>query len=515
LARRNHRYERDVGSKALAFSLAQHGAIAGCLFAGLLLFYGYYYSIHQDLAGSALSGRLAVDLGGSFRSYSSYFPPAEKIWFSLAVRLSDLSGARLDLVVVAMSGALVLVGTGLAFLIRRATVGASLIFMLIPVLLFTILPILFKNVFGLREHIIALGLWPYLVLRVSDPEGKLVGWQVRLLLGVWIGTTLLFKYLYSIVIILVELADALLQRRPFLLFRVENVVAGAIVALYLFTWLVLDPSQREVIVAVISAIDANLADPMANWLQAISQLSFALVFLLAARIFHLPHRATVLGVALVVGAVIAAWTQERWYSHHLFPITMAYAAWWWMVGHGLRWWCHAVIGLYLLVPIVKEYRATAAYQQSVDELGAAMEKAGHSLIGQRVGILTMHPSPYNQYLAAKGAARWNASMNNAYVAAELKSFDLPENAKTPPPPVKLLDPGRRMLHDEMLRLWEDMPPDALILDHSTRWPLRHTDVQWTHVFSKDPRFNAILARYRPVLAHKGDRLEFKYYVRAN
>jgi hypothetical protein len=40
-------------------------------------------------------------------------------------------------------------------------------------------------------------------------------------------------------------------------------------------------------------------------------------------------------------------------------------------------------------------------------------------------------------------------------------------------------------------------------------------VRWTHVFSKDPRFNAILKHYRPVLAHKGKRLDFQYYVRAD
>ena len=73
---------------------------------------------------------------------------------------------------------------------------------------------------------------------------------------------LLFKYLYSIVVFLVELADAILQRRSFLLFRIENLIAGAIVALYLFSWLVLDASQRTAIGAVASAIDAH--DPNCN-----------------------------------------------------------------------------------------------------------------------------------------------------------------------------------------------------------------------------------------------------------
>ena len=503
------------GSPPALPGLLLHASAVIGLLAALLLFYGAVYSIHQDLAGSALSGRLAVTLGESFRDYSVYFPPAERAWFSLAAHLSDLTGLRLDLTVVLMTGAAVLFSVGLAYRIRRATVGASPLFLLLPLALLVVLPILFKNVFGLREHLVALGLWPYLVLRLSDPEGTRIGWKTRAVLGLWIGATLLFKYLYAIVVLLVETADAAVQRRPLLLFRIENIVAGAVVALYLFFWLVLDPTQRAAIGAVMSAIDANLADPKANLLRAALNLYFAIVFLVIARIVRLPARTILLGLALVVGAIVAAWAQKRWYSHHLFPITLAYVAWWWMAGRAFRWWGHLLVALYVLVPVGREYLNMASYQQDVEELDVAMAHAGLSVVGQRVGILTMHPSPYNQYLAANGALRWNASMNNAYVAAELKAFDRPENADVAPPPVTLDDPGRQVLHDEMLRLWEDMPPDVLILDHSTRWPLRYLDVEWTHVFSQDPRFNAILGRYRPVLAHDGERLEFRYYVRAD
>lgn len=502
-----------LGSSGAELALLAGTAI--CLLGGLLLFYGDFYSVHQDLAGSALSGRLAVTLGASFPEYSLYFPPAEKFWFSLAARLTDLTGLRLDLTVVVMTGVAVLFSTGLAYRIRRAAVGASPLFFVLSVAVLTILPILFKNVFGLREHMVALGLWPYLVLRVSDPDGTRIGWQTRVIVGLWMGAMLLFKYLYSIVVFMVELADAIMQRRPSLLFRIENIAAGAIVALYLFCWLVLDPFQRTVIGAVFSAIDANLADPRRNWLQAARNLYFAIFFLLAFRIFELPGRSAAIGLALVVGTVIVAWAQKRWYSHHLFAIMMAYIGWWWIAGRGFKWWAHLVVPMYLLRPFATEFFNTAPYQRSVDELDQAMNKSGRSVAGKRVGILTMHPSPYNQYLASHGAVRWNSSMNNSYVASELKPFDRPENGDTPPPPVRLQDPGRRMLHDEMLRLWEDMPPDVLILDHSTRWPLIYTDVEWTHVFSEDPRFNAILKRYRPVVMHKGKELEFKYYVRAD
>src|SRR5688572_3413918 len=171
-AQPKRRSEAGGGPWSAATDLALHAGLAICLFAGLLLFYGTYYSVHQDLAASALSARLAITLGDAFRDYSLYFPPAERAWFSVAARLSDLTGLRLDLAVVLMTGAAVLFAAGLAYRIRRETVGASPLFLVLSVALLVILPVLFKNLIGLREHLVVLGLWPYLVLRVSDTDGS-------------------------------------------------------------------------------------------------------------------------------------------------------------------------------------------------------------------------------------------------------------------------------------------------------------------------------------------------------
>ena len=143
-----------------------------------------------------------------------------------------------------------------------------------------------------------------------------------------------------------------------------------------------------------------------------------------------------------------------------------------------------------------------------------MDESGLSIAGKRVGLLTMHPSPFNQYLAMHGGTRWISSMNNSYVASELKPFDLPENAGKTAPPVKLDDPGIQMLHDLMLRLWEDRPPDVLILDESTSWPLQHVNVEWKQAFAEDERLQTILAQYRPVHTYSGDMVAFTYYERA-
>ena len=505
---------RNLDGRRHATNVAAFAVFAAALLLSLLLFYSTTYSVHTDLAGAALSGRLALTLGDSFAQYSLYFPPAEKIWFTFAAWLSDLTGLRLDLTVIAMTGAALLFSTGLAYHIRRVTVGASPLFLIGSVAVLVILPVLYKNVFGLREHMVVLGLWPYLVLRLSDPENTKIGLKLRIVVGLWLGATLLLKYLYSLVVLIVELVDAAVRRKPILLFRIENLIAGAIVALYLLVWLGLDPAQREVIGAVVSAIDANLTNTKTNLEQAALHAALAAFFVVLHFVYKLPVRVTAIGLALVVAAIAAAWIQSRWYSHHLFPITMAYLAWLWMIHREtkLLW----LVGLSIIIarPILGEFINSRIYQVTVAELDGAMEQSEILIDGKRVGVLTMHPSPFSQHLASHGAVRWNTSMNNAYVATELKPLDRPENEGVVAPPVTLDDPGMQMLHDEMLRLWEDRPPEYLILDESTNWPLQFVEVEWTQVFAKDNRFGAILDGYEPVFSHEGEWLDFTVYARS-
>jgi hypothetical protein len=217
--------------------------------------------------------------------------------------------------------------------------------------------------------------------------------------------------------------------------------------------------------------------------------------------------------AATLGAVIAAWAQERWFTHHLFPITMAYMMWWWIGARQYRLWMNAVIGLYLLVSVFGEYRATSEYHQRLDALEHALRSSGQSVLGKKVALLNAHPSPYNEYLASHGGLRWTPLMNNAYLAAELQPFDKKENVGKLIPAAKLEQPGRKMLHDQMMQLWEDTPPDVLIIDRTMRWPLRYIAIDWTQALSNDPRFNAILKHYRPVFVHKGADIKFEYYIR--
>jgi len=68
--------------------------------------------------------------------------------------------------------------------------------------------------------VVGVGLWPYVVLRLGGRDGVKSGWRLRVLLGLWMGATLIFKYLYGAVVLLVEITDTLIRRQAFLLIRI-------------------------------------------------------------------------------------------------------------------------------------------------------------------------------------------------------------------------------------------------------------------------------------------------------
>lgn len=511
---RNGRARMDQGRTLLPSVTGAAGNVlfAAIFLACLLAFYSFVYVPNHNVGGPILTARLAQALGSSFADYVSYFPPAEHVWFGTAARLSDVTSITPDRMVILMTGVAVLISSALAYRIRKQTVDATPLWFVLSVVALVVLPILVKNIFGLRVHLVVLGLWPYLNLRLCDPDDTRIGWKLRSVVGLWLGATLTLRYIFCIIVLVVELFDALTARRFWTLFRIENLIAGGIVALYLFFWLVLDPSQREVMGAMVSSVDGNLASPTTSIVYAAINFSPALLFVALTFACKLPRRTMVIGLAMIVGGIAAAWIQSRWYEHHLFPTTAAYVAWLWMIHRDVKPLWLAAMALIVAQPLLKQF-SLAPSQETYAELDRTLDEAGLTVTGKRVGILNMHPSPLNQYLAREGAWRWNGGINNAYVAAELKAFDSLENAEKRVPAVKLDDPGRAMLHDEMLRLWEDIPPDVLILDERTSWPLRHLNVTWKAAFGNDPRFKAILAQYRPVFVHEGERLNFTYYVR--
>lgn len=482
-------------------------------FISIFAFYSTAFLFHHDVAGGLLTGALAIELGADFDLYNAYFPPIEKYWFMLAAKLATILEVNAAKILVVQTYVAVLISVVLAYVIRQRTDGAGLLFFAIPLVVLLLLPILFKNIFGLREHLVVLGLWPYLVLRAAGDNAAKVGLGLRIFLGFWLGFTLLFKYFYSIVVFLVEATDALVSRRFVLLFRIECIVAGSIVFAYLVVWLLLDPDQQEVIRTMRNSISANVL-PLSNSIKiAFSYLAFGLpIWLILARLRIAP-RLNALGLACLIGALIVAGLQGRWYTHHLFPIIMAFVGWWWLVGPNLPKWAHVLVAAAFVMPIKDEFLAIENYRTKTSDIRAVFTERGISLAGKRVALLNQHPSPFSEIILDDGGLRWSPQVNIAYVSAELLPFDRPENRGQTPPPVAFNDASQNFLHNRLLTLWESESPDILILDATFQWPLRYVDFQWEQIFSEDERFQRILDQFEPVFTHKSAFTHFTYYVR--
>jgi hypothetical protein len=481
--------------------------------AATLLLYGMLLSLHQDLSGGMLNAKLSIMLGDDFKTYNAYFPPIESFWNTLALRLSALTGVDEITVLLMQTCLMVTISAALAFHIRQKTVGAGARFFCVSFLVLLLLPILFKNIFGLREHLVVLGMWPYLVLRAAGDAGKNIDYKLRVFLGLWMGFTLLFKFMCSLFVIFVELADAIAERRILNLFRIENLLSGAVVFIYLLLWLGLDPDQREAFSAVRDSISGNLISTAVALERVQYWFFISILILIFSGIATANRRLTSIGAALVLGAIAVAWMQERWYSHHVFPIFMALVGWWWLVGNRFNKWAHICMVLVLGYHLQYQLYHSLKYQVRTSFLERTLRDQGLSLAGQRVGLLNQHPSPYNQVILSSGGVRWTPQMNVAYISAALKPFDTPENTDVPPPPLRLDAGGENPLHDQHLGLWVDFPPDVLIIDNTTKWPLRHLKFDWHQVLSEDQRFQKIFAQYELKYEHDDWPVKFEYYVR--
>lgn len=489
---------------------------AAFIAAGLALIAALYatvYPLHHDVAGGALTGALAVSLGEGFSGYNAYFPPIEKAWYSLAVRLSDATDIGLEPVLVGMTSLAVTASAAFGYRIRQVTSGAEPPFFAVSFLFLLFSPVVFLNIFGLREHLVVLGLWPYLVLRASKDTDRKVSLPARALIGLWMGAALLFKYIYCLVVLLVEVADAIAQRSLRRLFRAENLVAAAIVAGYLMVWLGFNPAQRETISMIRASIEAYTVDPARAVNEGLLRIGAGLFLLAVAHRLGAPPRLNLIGAAAVLATLAVAWVQQRWYSHHLFPVALAFVFWWWLVAPWLTRSLHVVLLAALAYLAYADHREGRYFTAQVDRLEDVLDDAGISLDDRRVALLSQQLMPFNQVLLADGGLRWTPTPNIAYVSAELLPFDLPENAGKATPPITLASPGSKLLHGQLLRLWKDHPPDYLILDHTSRWPLRHVKLDWKAGFASDPDFMAVFGEYDLVLRHEEPILSFELYAR--
>ena len=71
-----------------------------------------------------------------------------------------------------------------------------------------------------------------------------------------------------------------------------------------------------------------------------------------------------------------------------------------------------------------------------------------------------------------------------------------------------------MLHNQMMQLWQDYPPDILILDYTYNWPLLYIVVDWKLLLAKDDAFQKVFKDFKLAFRFGAPGiLSFEVYVR--
>lgn len=197
--------------------------------------------------------------------------------------------------------------------------------LLLPLLLF-ILIVFPSEMFGQREHLMALGMIPYLLLAAVRCEHKPVAWPWSLSIAVLAALGFSFKPHFLIVPVAVE-AYLLLVRGPrrALADPVPWLMAGVIAVYVLLAWLITPAYFDFVLPLVMSAYEDIGGTSYGNIVTGkhLAPYLFVLIPLtIAAFRKRWPHVTRLTAVAALAAAIEGV-SQDKGWPYHLLPAQMA------------------------------------------------------------------------------------------------------------------------------------------------------------------------------------------------
>ena len=108
-------------------------------------------------------------------------------------------------------------------------------------LLYFVLPLMGRNMFGTREYMFCIGALPYLLLALKRYDGESVSRPVGVLIGILFGFGICCKPLLVAVFVAVEGVLLLANRSLRISLRAESLAAGLVGLGYLVAWLIFYP----------------------------------------------------------------------------------------------------------------------------------------------------------------------------------------------------------------------------------------------------------------------------------
>ncbi len=460
--------------------------------------------LHHDLAGMVNEAGFTIREPQIVSKYGSPLIPMEQFFYGLPVYLSTwinipvYQGIVLQCFLVLQLGALLT-----CWIIYKGGLSKSRVQTLIWIAgiygINFLLPLAYRsrNIFGLREHLFVALILPFLMLLCARLSGFHPGRLLAAMVGIVAGLAIIFKPVYVLLFLFVETVFLVYNRRLFAFARIETLFIVLVGSGYLFYWFF----YTEYFIRIknlISAVQGYLVPQLALIATEFFYLAPAIVLLV-----HILFRRkaitqqdntaiqkTVILFSACISSALVLQLQQRGYSHHSFPIAVFVIVFALSIWHVLSKKILTIFLIFCTYSILHE--VNLKFQLIGNQAGRSI---GTIIQNKTVAAISPHLRPFHTAILKNGA-KWQFPVRNmAYLATEYKRFDVPDSDFNYIPIESFSESGR-FIHQQVIGMLEDYPPDFIIVDTSTQWPLKYIQVNYLEALKMDEKFQLIWRNYQ-------------------
>ncbi|VVT13210.1 membrane hypothetical protein [Sphingomonas sp. EC-HK361] len=435
---------------------------------------GWNLSLNNDVSWQYWVARQLI---GGARFYTDITESNPPLWFWEAVPVT-WAADRLHVAARHLAVALVMAQTMLAIGLVGAlspgkalwrSAGATLILLTLP---------LFD--FGERDHLMAIGALPYVLLAARRVEGRLVDRRIAIVVAALAAAGFALKPHFLVVPIAIEAWVALRLGKGWRIVRPETATVAAILVLYALAVAILTPAYFTHQLPLVLSAYGEFKPPFARvWTQQIYLPCW--IVGAAALILARQRSAATASAGVAAMAFAAVYTmQGKGFPYHALPVTI-----------GVAWACWLLL---------ERERRLAPRLLAIAAIGGALLTA--ALVGpfkpSRIDPITarIEALPPGATYALISTHSWDAFplIEDRRLIWPMRGFllwTMPAIARDPSSPIAATT--RREIAQD---LWCH-PPDAILFDDPARSPaMPRNGFDYRRFVLGDPSARALLANYR-------------------
>ncbi|MCL6741396.1 hypothetical protein LZ518_09665 [Sphingomonas sp. RB56-2] len=352
--------------------------------------------------------------------------------------------------------------------------------------------------FGQREHLVAIGILPYLALCGQRICAKCeTGAAKAAAIGVYAAFGLALKPYFLVAPLCLELAIQIARKRKISLIRPENLAICGVGLIYAAELFLFEQDYLQQVVPLASSIYWSFDRPLAEvWDNVQPQILSVLPFVLI--VFVKRDRIGIVFLAALVGFIASYFVQHKGYQYHLFPFSVVALLLLAHLASELRGLVRIPILIALIaylgicaLPTVRWWKDNRPGGPSALEVDRMRNSIAEHALNGRFLVVSLHPYPTFPVAIYTGAHHVSRTNSHWFLGA---TAQLRAGLAIRPDAAMIEKHAREfMLHD-----LSQMPDLVLIDTDAARHTMGPRDFDYLAFFKEDPAFQEAWRQYREI-----------------